>query len=191
MSNVRNLEDIRKELESRIAEYKAEIEAWRNVEILKKKDGSDFALKSKSFKNAKWYIESYSDEFHPKLKCYGRVGYRYVDFEIDAYIYTDNLPESDARKNLGKSAGSFMRPTYVFSVDEVAEAIKARIAVCEKRVANVSAQLAESEVIYNEFFGSVNAALAKMRETCKKFKEDNYACSLEYLLRDAMANLRF
>ena len=53
MEKIYNVEDAKKRIEKRIAYYAERIEAWKKVERIRKKDGSDFANLAKNFTNCK------------------------------------------------------------------------------------------------------------------------------------------
>lgn len=56
----RNIEDIEKEMDKRIAETAAFLEAWRNVKFPTKKDGTPFKNMNKNFDGAKYVPISYA-----------------------------------------------------------------------------------------------------------------------------------
>ena len=60
----RNIEDIEKEMDKRIAETGAFLEAWRNVTFPTKKDGTPFKNMSKNFKGAKFVPNPYAMQAH-------------------------------------------------------------------------------------------------------------------------------
>lgn len=183
--------DIKLELMDRIEDAKFEISLWKQVKILKKKkDGTDFANRVKSFENAKWTIPTFSDEFHPELivSGYDSKG-KFRDYCIFAYLYCDDMSASDARKELGKQTASYMRPTYVLTPDEVYIAIKDRIASLERSITILEAEFNDVDDVYFRFFNAVESAFKTLNEDCKQYRNDEkYPSSLEYAIAKVLGN---
>lgn len=92
------LEDIIQELKDEKADAIARLEAWRKVEIARKKDGSEFQCITRALKNAK-ITAQYG--IHNELVVYyhtAKGGYQHD--KIRAYIYGEDLPEGDPRKRM-------------------------------------------------------------------------------------------
>ena len=73
-------------IKNRIEYYQVRIEAWESVERLRKKDGSDFAILSKNFKNATLLNEYGSN----KIRVYfhtDKNGYESDDIYLNANVY--------------------------------------------------------------------------------------------------------
>ena len=188
---MRCLEDVKKELECRISDAKAEMNLWKNVKILKKKDGTDFANRSKSFENAKWIIPTYSDEFHPELivRGYGDDGQWHKD-TLYMYLYCDSMSDSDARKELGKKSSSIMRATYVLNTTEAYCAIQDRIASLAQSISIYEEELKNVDAIYNKFFDAVRSAFSTLTEDCKQYRlDEKYPSTLEYQMCKVLGNI--
>lgn len=185
---MKNVADIKLELIRRIEDAKFEASLWKDVKILKKKDGTDFATRSKSFENAKWMIPSFSDEFHPELKVMGQDSKgHWHEYVLYMYLYCDDMKPSDARKELGQKSASYMRATYVLTPSEAYVAIKDRIASLEASVSVLEAELREVNEIYLKFFYKISEAFNDLKEDCKQYRSDEkYPSSLEYLMCDVL-----
>ena len=91
------LEDILQELRDEKADAMARWEAWRKVEIARKKDGSEFQCITRALKNAKITCDY---GIHNELVVYyhtAKGGYQHDT--IRAYVYNEDLPDTDPRKN--------------------------------------------------------------------------------------------
>jgi len=189
---VRDFEDVRRALLNSIEDAKLEKELWSKVEILKKKDGSDFASRAKSFKNADYGYERYSDDHHPILSVVGR-NKRGVSrsYNIWAYINVNDLPKDDPRREKAdKPYYSCTIPTYLYTPDELFEQIKKRIIELDELIKLLEAQIEKSKEIYDELISSVKKSLECIKNQCKEFRtgDKKYACSLEYNLGYVLEN---
>ena len=192
---MRNLEDVKRHIQQMIVSYSNELELWKKVKILKKKDGNDYSVRSKSFENAKWVIPNYMDDLHPELEVTGRNSEgRWESFRIYMYKYTDELPDSDERKTKGKTYG-MSRPTYVFTPDEAYMAIKDRITMTEKHVSDLQAQLRVADDVYNKFFDKIKGALRDLKNDCVSYglrdADDKSPTSLEFTILDVLTNIGY
>jgi hypothetical protein len=193
---MRNLEDVKRDLQNNLISYQLEFELWSKVEIVKKKDGTDFQSRSKSFKNADWKIPNYSDDLHPVLSVTGRDARgNYKTFTLYMYIYTDELSDADERKAKGKSYSTISRPTYVYTPDEAYIVIKDRIMFLEKMISETKAQIEVAPYIYDKFFGMIKSACLELKNMCiecgVRDESSKYPTSLEYDIFDALKNMSY
>jgi len=189
---IRDFEDVRRSLLDSIETAKLEKELWSKVKVLKKKDGSDFASRAKSFKNANYGCERYSDDHHPVLTVSGRNS-RGVNcsYTIWAYINVTDLPKDDPRREKAdKPYYSCTIPTYLYTPDELFEQIKKRISQLDYLIVSLEKQLEMSKTLYNELVDAVKKSLECIKNQCKEFREDDkkYPCSLEYNLGYVLEN---
>lgn len=190
MTGYRNLDDVKKSLVKDLNRVKFEKELWEKVEIVKKKDGSDFSVRSKSFKNAKWVIPSYSDSLHPELSVSGfnDANHTWEDFSLNMYIYTDTLPDEDERKSLGKSAWTYSRATYILTPDEAKSRIDSRILDLDLVIARLEKELEIADAVYCKFINAVADAIEELEKDteCVRFGSNCNHSSLEYRIIDVL-----
>lgn len=191
MTSVRSYEDLLAELQRRLNTCRYELQLWSAVKVLKKKDGSDFAVKSKSFENARWEIPNYGDDLHPELVVggYNNCNRAYEEFKLYMYLYTDELKDDDPRKTQGRAYASWSRETYVLTPDEVLERIQGRIEKLNKLIASYEEQINRSPQLYDEFFAEVRKAFEHLTDACSDLRDDpKFPTSLEYLVFDVLKN---
>ena len=188
--NLRCFEDVKKSLESRLSDYELEQKLWNEVKVLKKKDGTDFSNRSKSFENASWTIPAYQDAHHPELKVCGRNERgEWKEFTLYMYDYADELSEGDERKTRAEGGNTFTRATVVLTPDEAMIRIGYRVLNIVSASYALKKQLEELERIYDEFFTAIEDAFKGLKENCKGFRSnDNIPSTIEYMLLDVLEN---
>lgn len=116
------LEELKEKLSKRIKNIDAEINAWKKVEILTKKDGSAFKQLQKNFKNAK-----ITNLINYDINIYFHNGSTYTESSINI---------ETAENNTGKreiSRSSYCNKYYYFlSVEEIKQKIDERIQQLEE-----------------------------------------------------------
>lgn len=116
------LEELKEKLSKRIKNIDAEIQAWKKVEILTKKDGSAFKQLQKNFKNAK-----ITNLINYDINIYFHNGSTYTEASINI---------ETAENNTGKreiSRSSYCNKYYYFlSVEEIKQKIDERIQQLEE-----------------------------------------------------------
>ena len=186
---IRQFEDVYNALVRDINMAKFEKKLWEGVKLLKKKDGSDFAVRSKSFENAVWGCESYSDEWHPVLKVSGRddkVGYQ--NFQLYCYIYADELKKDDLRKEKAHKAAPYIRDTYVFTNEEVMEMVANQIQNLDNRIKALEQEIKISKKMYEDCIKELKKVGAKIKSKCDSFRDSDNMTSLEYYMSSVIEN---
>ena len=194
-SDCRNLDDIKLSLTRQRDDYEFEMSLWKNVKLLKKKDGTDFASRSKSFENAEWDISGIArDKYHPVLRVSGwdkRGCSRH--FELYMYVFTDELPSTDERKSKGQRLDpncKFIRETYTFSPDEAYSAVQSRILFLERAIQRLDDQISVSDEVYTNFFSKIDEAYKQLKTDCNRYslrqEGGTHPCSLEYAMIDVL-----
>lgn len=186
---IRQFEDIKNALERDINMAKFEKKLWEGVKLLKKKDGTDFAVRSKSFENASWCYESYSDEWHPILKVSGRddkVGYQ--NFQLYCYIYADELKKDDPRKEKAHKTAPYVRDTYVYSNEEVMEMIANCIQSLDNRIKSLEKEVKISKKIYDGCIEELKKIGKKIKGKFDSFRIGDDMTSLEYYMSSVIEN---
>ena len=153
-------------------------QAWENVVVLRKKDGSEYAQLGRALSGAK-LDSGYStaaDSLHPYLTVYYKNGSHYLNDSIAIFWYLDELPEADPRRSAYRR--QFVRQTVPMTAEEVRNAISARIQQKEQTISEYEQDISVCEQAYSAF-----------RETMHKAEQDLRAAGslhLFYEIRDAM-----
>ena len=183
---LRNTDKIRHNLELRLDETQLEISLWEAVEIVRKKDGTDFARRAQSFKNATWKdnAEYNIGGYFPELSVTGRGklgGWR--TFTLYMYEYVDEMRKDDPRREKANPKEPCVRQTYTLSIAECYNRIKARIIQLRLYETALEKSLASLETVYNKFFDAIEEAMQNLKSDCFEFRtDDNYPSTIEYQL---------
>lgn len=142
--------------------YLQKIKAWQKVQRQYKKDGSPFAIMSKNFNNAYFNLYTASDSNHPYISVYYE-GYK-MD-ELKCFEYWDDMTEQEKENKKPLILGPYSRNVYIFTCDEIEQAIKKYIKELEKRVKYYEEQIKNFDFI----FVFVDEKIKEI----KKFYEEN------------------
>lgn len=190
--DIRTLEDVQKNLQRILNSLKFELSLWEKVELLKKKDGSNFQQISKSFKNAT-YKCNFSNLDYPTLKVigYNELNRAYEEYSVFCYLRIEDMSRDDERVKDAFKPMAWGVPIYVFNADEVMNVVVTRIANIKTQIQRYEKQLSVSEAVYTKFMGAVNSAIDEMKADCKELRVDNCTTSLEYLMIDAINSINY
>lgn len=163
-----DIEKIRKDFEEQISRHSALIEAWKAVERQTKKDGSDFAILSKNFKNARLKA---SVLYGNDLEVFCRVpsSYKYETESISTVHTVEKGEDTTGRQLI---TGKWLKPYYVLSVDEIFREIEKKIAWHEGIISEYNEALNKLDETFTKFVDSVNSAI----NTTRPIKPIYYAC---------------
>ena len=178
-----NLNDVKRELNNRLAQDKSILASWENVKINKKKNGEDYKVLSKAIEGARVcdYIELGNQII---VYGYGQDN-RYYEDNILIYGYLDELPDTDERKKAYKR--SFIRQKYQFTADEIKKAIENRIEWLRLDIANLERDIEEAETLYNAFHEKIKEAFAIFgteKSVDKNGKTVNTTRAITYLIKE-------
>ena len=162
----RDIEKIRKDFEEQISRHSAAIAAWKAVERQTKKDGSDYAVLSKNFKNARLQARVL---FGNDLVVGYYVGHKYETDKVNT-THTVNRGEDTTGRQLINESG--FCPYYILSVDEIFCEIEKAIAWHEKTLAEYNEALKQLEETFTQFAMAINAAINATRSNTPIY----YAC---------------
>lgn len=187
---MRNYEEIIKKLEENKEYHNCFLNLLNKIEIKRKKDGSHFVNKNQTFVNANYTGDMNNTIIHPELKLCGQdKNGKWETYSIYCYIYCDELPKDDKRREKGISAG-WSRDTYILTTDEIIERIEAEKERQKKYIEGYNLQIERSKAIFNK----VDEKLKELRNLIKDETEDLRECnscgkpifpsSLEYALQD-------
>lgn len=151
MAQYYKLEDIKKELEKRIREDKAKLQAWEKVEIVTKKDGKPFANMSKNFVNAKYYNSSSLSAYSYELEVFTRdeTGKCLCDtmncYELVKYL--DEEKQTKTQNYMPKE--SFLEQHYKYDMEDIKQSLEDKKTYYAEHIQSLKNQLENIEEIYN------------------------------------------
>lgn len=146
--------DVAQELRDEIADNKACLEAWREVSVNRKKDGTEYKLLPRAISGGKISTGYSGDE----LDVYYKVGHRYCIDAIKAYVYVNELPEEDSRRNPTQ-----WHPVVAMTPDEMRKAIADHIVWLEEVIADKQKDLENLEEVYDTFCAKLKEAESFLR----------------------------
>lgn len=155
------LEDILQELKDEKADAIARMEAWRKVEIARKKDGSEFQCITRALKSAK-ITAQYG--IHNELVVYyhtAKGGYQHD--EIRAYIYGEDLPEGDPRKQM--YSGIYWCD---MTAEELRKAVADHIEYLSDYINQLDFDMIDATSAYTEWLDAVSKAEEKLKSAVSK-----------------------
>lgn len=152
------VENLKKEKEKMLAQYKAFKKAWESVTFPTKKDGTPFKNLSKNFSGARYYIGAYSiTNCNYMLDVYTSVNYKNAGTEYisDSIYCSENLKYVKNVKikpeNIRKQ-GTYVEDQYLYDLEEIRNIlIPKRIGYYEKMIKKIEDELSQ--------FGSIVAAV--------------------------------
>ena len=158
-----NLEEIKKELETRKDSKKEALKMWRAVQIKTKKDGSEFKQLTRALEGA---FEIYEYGWRRLAVYYWTPARGYEKDTIDIYGYIDELPKEDPRSELPHTIGC-LRSKYDFTAAEVREAINKRIRKLQEDIVSLNAQIKKADFLYTRYREAVEEAERTLSEATK------------------------
>lgn len=168
MSNYYDLEGIQKQLSRELAEARALLAAWEAVTFPTKKDGKPFKVMSKNISGATYATGSFAMQ-----ACENRVtvstwsnavGYISDDFnayEVVKYM-TDKAKQAKIQNYQPKV--SYLEQIYTYDLDDIKEAVAAKVEGFKARVARLENEIRVSEAAYIAFRDAYTAALAQLKK---------------------------
>lgn len=168
------VENLKKEKEKMLAQYKAFKKAWESVTFPTKKDGTPFKNLSKNFNGAKYYIGAYSITDCNYILEISTVanhpdgGTEYISDDIYCsenlkYIKNVKIKPENIRKQ-----GAYVADQYLYDLDEIKNIlIPKRIKYYEKRIKELEDELSQFESIAL----AVDIKIAEMNTYGKLFME--------------------
>lgn len=160
-------EEITQKLERILNDYKAELKGWQNVKRLTKKDGTDFAIKSKNFGGASYMSSTYlSSEMHPCLILNYQSNGTYLQSELNMYIQVRDMKKEDTRRNNESKIkrDSLHYDTYIYDIDECFEAINNYIELLKEKIKEYETQLKNA----NKYIEKADKIINEIKELRKE-----------------------
>ena len=178
-----NTENIKRELENRLATTLFKIEKWEQVEHLTKKDGSEFQNRKKAFKGCDYKTDyPINDTFHPVVEICGRVdGLKpeynwkscnsWITDTIYCYAYSDNTVNKKYNDREFVKPDTYSRPVYVLSNTEIMDEISEHI----KSLKNYCVRLQNQIDNLNNYCEQVKNKLAELNSVIDSIDNENRA----------------
>lgn len=167
-------EDIRKQLNESKKNYEAKIKEWEKVERVKTKDGKDFKVLGKNFKNARII-----NDWHYNIAVCGD--------SIGITIKNWQLADNDPRKVQGITY-AIQHLDIVFTPDEIEAKIKDTIQDYKNNVKKYEEQLQNLDRVFEEVDKVVKELKGYLSEKKEEFGqtvgEYRYPNSLHYALKE-------
>ena len=163
---MKDLKNIVKELENRIDEHEALLEAWKRVKRLYKKDGSSFSILSKNFENATIQDESYSVYPAKVVKVFiGHEG-KYYNEEINCtQLVRYSQRKVDESRIIHESC---LEDRYNLTIDEIFEEIELKKEYHKKRIEELNKQLEMAESYYKQIIIKMEEIKTILDTLCDK-----------------------
>lgn len=184
--NYYNLDGIITQLNKRIEETEAKLEAWKAVNFPTKKDGTPFKQMSKNISGATYYVESWAmqpGEYRLRVNTWSKTS-GYVSDDIGAHdlvkYIKDEHKKSKTENYMPKQA--YLEQVYVYDLEDIKEAIKNRINYFEIHLISLKEQREKASEIYKNFVSAYKAALSQLEKDANK-NEDS---TLYYMVLDTV-----
>ena len=174
------LNDIIEKLNKSKNDYILKIELWKKVERVTKKDGTEFAVLSKNFKNARIVPATVSIRPAYEIQVNDFVSGRYISDYFDItpivrYYAGDVAPERIIKE-------SFLEPYFNMNVEEIEKEIKRRIDKYTEYVKDYERQITEAERVFSKFSAAIETALKELKEEAGDNSSLYYQCR-EYMTK--------
>ncbi len=170
--------DILKVLKERLAQNEKNLDSWLKVQRAYKKDGTEFKVLSKNFTNLRMADEL--ENRHPIIKP---IASSWEYYGIQVYGYCDEMKDkTDPRYTPNHSC---LRSTYIYTVEEIVEAIEEEKARIKEAIASYKKQLADFDKVIKKADGLIK----KVQDFYKseEFQGGLYTNTLGYRVREYIA----
>ena len=183
-----NMDDLLKKLEEDKRYHADYLELLNRVEIKRKKDGTHFANKNQTFVNGRIEIKAWQDHNHPSFTVSGTVNGKYSSYDMDAYLYIDDMRKADPndkRIEGAKDTDGFWRNTYILTTDEIIEKIEKEKVKQKAYIENYERQIENAPIVFQKVYDKVKELKELIYNECVSCRDDKiFRCSLEYALVD-------
>ena len=168
-------QDIKAKLEKNLKNYQEKIVQWEKVERVKTKEGKDFKVISKNFKNARF---TYDWKHH--ISIYGD--------SIDINIKNYQLPDDDPRKVKGDTY-EITHLDILLTPDEIEMKIKNTIEHYKNHIKSYERQLRDLDQLFDKAVKLVEPIKELLKNETELFSNGySYPTTLCYALREYIQN---
>lgn len=171
-------EEIIKNFDQHIQNYKDKIVLWKNVEVVTKKDGTEFQNFSRNFTNSS-IRNFYSSRY---IGVHAWVENRWIEDEIDTRQLLENADTEISEDRIIKKPIS--KPYYYLTVKETADKINKVIKQYEINIRDYEAQKAIVIDCYDEIENMATEMLNKIKQVTIDTNKEYI--SAYYRLRDVV-----
>ena len=175
------VENLKKEKECTLVQYKALKKAWEAVTFPTKKDGTPFKNLSKNFSGARYYIGAYSiTDCNYMLDVYTSVNYENAGTKYisDSIYCSENLKymKSPINPDNIRKQGACVEDQYLYDLNEIKDIlIPNRIKYYADKIHKLEAELKDFDAI-----------AVSVDETIQRLKNDNNNLFIEILKKSLL-----
>ena len=193
MSEFYNLDGIIAELKKELEKHIEFLAVWEKVTFPTKKDGTPFANMQKNIDGAKIGNTAMCQpgEYNLTVNAYTNTS-GYVHDTIDIYNLVKYLkdPAQIAKTQNYMPKQSYLEQVYAYDMDDIKQAVTARIEYMTKRVESLKAQIAKAENAYAAFKAAYATALDELQTNCdtQDVGYSNGKNDLYYAVKDTIVN---
>lgn len=164
-------------------ETEAKIEAWKQVEIKKKKNGEEYAKIGQAMVNAKFgQYYPVEDAFHPYVTVCIWYGCRHTTDSVQAFYYVDELPVVERVRDVVWKDG-WSRATSPLNAEELRTKISEYIEKLEKHKINLEKQIEAAPTMFNKYREAIEKATKELERSDLEIREKEiYPTSLYYAI---------
>lgn len=193
MASFYNLDEIKSELNKKIATAQAQFDAWKKVIFPTKKDGKPFAIMSKNINGAIYCQNKISMQPGENVLCITAFcdGVGYVDDEINCYelvkYLTDDEKKAKTENYMPKQ--SYLEQIYKYDIEDIKNAVDNRINYLYDRILSLKAQLNIVDKVYHNFRACYEKALQELERDCESARNvgfSNNRNDIYYMILDTI-----
>ena len=176
----RKLNEIIETLKGYKRDYENKIELWKRVERVKKKNGDDFSVFSKNFKNANITpsVASIRPAFEIWVGDYINGVYTRDYFDITPCVKNFHGVVSEDR--IKKE--TLIEPYFYMTIEEIMQEIENTIKKYEEYIKDLNKQIENAGRIFEEFSTAIDSALTTLKADAGNNSSLYFACR-EYMTR--------
>lgn len=185
-----NYDGIKTMLEKELSKEKTLLAAWENVTFPTKKDGTPFANMSKNFDGAKYSAASYQMQPGENvLTVYAHDEKNgYISESIDCHNLVKYLKD---KKQIAKTENympkiPYLEQVYRFDMEDIKEAVTARIEHHKKRIVSLKRQIAISQDVFMAFKTAYGDAVKALENACGNDEAYGTGNDLYYAVLDTV-----
>ena len=176
----RKLNEIIERLKGYKKDYENKIELWKRVERVKKKNGDDFSVFSKNFKNASITPSVASIRPDYEIRVSGNIDGVYTNDYFEIYPCVKHYHGHVSEDRIIKE--SFLEAYFIMTIEEIFEEIERHIKVYEEYINDLNKQIENAGRIFEEFSTTIDNALKTLKTDAGNDSSLYFACR-EYMTR--------
>ena len=175
------LKEINDKLNKYKKDYESKIALWRKVERVKKKDGSDFSVLSKNFKNARIVPASASIRTNYEIQVSDYINGAYISDYFELYPCVKYYKGGDISPDRIIKEPC-CEPYFAMTLDEISDEINRTIELYTGRIKALEKQINDAEKVFSEFSDAIDNALKTLKTDAGDGSILYYACR-EYMTK--------